>query len=54
VLADAGAEVLKIEPPEGDTLRAWRVEGIETSWKTICRNKFSLCLTCARPRASPW
>jgi crotonobetainyl-CoA:carnitine CoA-transferase CaiB-like acyl-CoA transferase len=49
VLADAGAEVLKIEPPEGDTLRAWRVEGIETSWKTICRNKFSLCLDLRSP-----
>jgi crotonobetainyl-CoA:carnitine CoA-transferase CaiB-like acyl-CoA transferase len=51
VLADAGAEVLKIEPPEGDTLRAWRVEGIETSWKTICRNKFSLCLHLRDPEA---
>ncbi|RVT95694.1 CoA transferase [Rhodovarius crocodyli] len=44
VLADHGAEVIKIEPPEGDTLRAWRVGGIETSWKTICRNKFSVTL----------
>ena len=44
VLADHGAEVLKIEPPEGDTLRAWRVKGIETAWKTWCRNKKSLCL----------
>lgn len=44
VLADHGAEVLKIEPPEGDTLRAWKVGGVETSWKTICRNKFSVCL----------
>ncbi|MFM8614297.1 MAG: CoA transferase, partial [Alphaproteobacteria bacterium] len=39
VFADHGAEVIKVEPPEGDTLRAWRVGGIETSWKTICRNK---------------
>lgn len=44
VLGDHGAEVIKIEPPEGDTLRAWRVGGIETSWKTICRNKFSVTL----------
>ena len=44
VLADHGAEVLKIEPPEGDTLRAWRVKGVETAWKTWCRNKKSLCL----------
>ena len=44
VLADHGADVVKIEPPEGDTLRAWKVAGIETSWKTICRNKRSVCL----------
>jgi crotonobetainyl-CoA:carnitine CoA-transferase CaiB-like acyl-CoA transferase len=34
VFADHGAEVIKVEPPEGDTLRAWRVGGVETSWKT--------------------
>lgn len=44
VLADHGAEVVKIEPPEGDTLRAWRVGGVSTSWKTICRNKKSVAL----------
>ena len=44
VLADHGAEVVKVEPPEGDTLRAWKVGGIETSWKTWCRNKKSICL----------
>jgi crotonobetainyl-CoA:carnitine CoA-transferase CaiB-like acyl-CoA transferase len=44
VLADHGAEVLKVEPPEGDSLRAWKVSGIETAWKTWCRNKRSLCL----------
>ncbi|WP_207537212.1 CaiB/BaiF CoA transferase family protein [Sabulicella rubraurantiaca] len=49
VMADAGAEVIKVEPPEGDTLRAWRVEGIETSWKTICRNKLSVCVNLKSP-----
>lgn len=44
VLADHGAEVLKVEPPAGDSLRAWKVGGIETAWKTWCRNKRSLCL----------
>ncbi|WP_037299846.1 CaiB/BaiF CoA transferase family protein [Rubritepida flocculans] len=49
VLADHGAEVLKLEPPEGDTLRAWRVQGVESSWKTWCRNKKSLCLALRDP-----
>lgn len=51
VLADHGAEVIKIEPPEGDTLRAWKVGGIETSWKTICRNKLSVALNLRHPDA---
>ena len=51
VLAEHGAEVIKIEPPEGDTLRAWKVQGLETSWKTICRNKFSVCLNLRHPAA---
>ena len=51
VLADHGAEVIKIEPPEGDTLRAWKVGGVETSWKTICRNKLSVCLNLRHPDA---
>ena len=49
VFADHGAEVIKVEPPEGDTLRAWRVGGVETSWKTICRNKKSICLDLKNP-----
>jgi len=40
---------VKVEPPEGDTLRAWRVGGLETSWKTICRNKKSVALDLKRP-----
>jgi formyl-CoA transferase len=49
VLADHGAEVVKMEPPEGDTLRAWRVEGVATAWKTWCRNKKSVCLDLRHP-----
>jgi crotonobetainyl-CoA:carnitine CoA-transferase CaiB-like acyl-CoA transferase len=49
VFSDHGAEVVKVEPPEGDTLRAWRVGGVETSWKTICRNKKSVALDLKRP-----
>jgi formyl-CoA transferase len=43
-LADFGAEVIKIEPPEGDTLRSWRVKGMETAWKVYSRNKKSVAL----------
>ncbi|MGE0750207.1 MAG: CaiB/BaiF CoA transferase family protein [Variibacter sp.] len=51
VLADHGADVIKVEPPEGDTLRAWRVKGISTTWKTWCRNKKSVCLQLRAPEA---
>ncbi|MCK8788035.1 CoA transferase [Roseomonas sp. NAR14] len=51
VLSDHGAEVIKVEPPEGDTLRAWKVKGVETSWKIFCRNKKSLCLDLRHPEA---
>lgn len=44
VLGDFGAEVIKVEPPEGDTLRAWKTEGVSTHWKIYARNKKSLCL----------
>jgi formyl-CoA transferase len=44
VLADFGAEVIKIEPPAGDTLRAWQTNGVATNWKLYARNKKSLGL----------
>ena len=52
ILADFGAEVIKVEPPEGDTLRAWKTEGVSTHWKVYARNKKSLCLDLRNPRAS--
>lgn len=51
VLGDFGAEVIKVEPPEGDTLRDWKVAGVETHWKTYSRNKKSLCLSLRDSRA---
>ncbi len=44
ILGDYGAEVIKVEPPEGDTLRAWQTNGISTHWKIYSRNKKSLAL----------
>jgi len=44
LLGDFGAEIIKIEPPAGDTLRAWKTKGIDANWKLYSRNKKSLCL----------
>lgn len=43
-LADFGADVLKIEPPEGDPLRDWREDGHSFFWDAYARNKRSVCL----------
>ncbi len=51
ILGDFGAEVIKVEPPEGDTLRAWRTQDIDTHWKIYARNKKSLCLDLRMPEA---
>jgi formyl-CoA transferase len=51
MLGDYGAEVIKVESPEGDTLRAWKTEGVSTHWKVYARNKKSLCLSLRDPRA---
>ena len=51
MLGDFGAEVVKVEPPAGDTLRAWQTQGVATDWKLYGRNKKSLCLELRRPEA---
>jgi formyl-CoA transferase len=51
VLGDYGAEVIKVEPPAGDTLRAWQIQGVQTNWKIYARNKKSLCLELRKPGA---
>lgn len=51
LFADFGAEVIKVEPPAGDTLRAWKTQGVQTNWKVYARNKKSLCLELRNPEA---
>ncbi|MBU2531406.1 MAG: CoA transferase, partial [Alphaproteobacteria bacterium] len=43
-LADFGAEVIKVEPPEGDALRHWKDDGKTLHWKVYGRNKKSIVL----------
>ena len=43
-LADFGADVIKVEPPQGDPLREWRDDGHSLYWKTYGRNKRSVVL----------
>jgi crotonobetainyl-CoA:carnitine CoA-transferase CaiB-like acyl-CoA transferase len=43
-LADFGADVIKVESPEGDPLRDWKDDGHSLFWKTYGRNKRSLAL----------
>src|SRR5258705_12032533 len=52
VLADFGAEVIKVEPPAGDTLRAWRTKDVPVTWKPYTRSQNSLCLELRTPEAS--
>ena len=52
LLGDFGAEVVKVEPPAGDTLRAWQTKGVATDWKLYARNKKSLCLDLRKPAAT--
>src|SRR5256885_13643648 len=51
ILGDFGAEVIKVEPPTGDTLRDWKINGVATHWKIYSRNKKSLALDLRKPAA---
>ena len=52
-LADFGATVDKVEPRDGDTLRGWRIRGVETAWKVHGRGKRSLCIDFRHKDAIP-
>jgi len=43
-LADFGADVIKVESGQGDTLRDWKNDGKPLWWKVYGRNKKSVCL----------
>src|SRR5690606_9538164 len=52
MLAEFGAEVIKIEPPvKGDPLRKWRLlhEGTSVWWQVQSRNKKSVTLDLRQP-----
>ena len=52
LLADFGAEVIKIEPPQGDMLRQWGppfIDDIGAYFLMFNRNKLSLALNLRRP-----
>ena len=53
IMAEFGAEVIKIEPPEGDPLRGWRKlhEGTSLWWYVQARNKKSVTLNLKDARA---
>lgn len=53
VLADLGADVIKIEPPQGDPVRKWgeQVDGHSLWWSVHGRNKRSVTIDLKAPRA---
>ena len=50
-LGDFGADVIKIEPPTGDPLRAWQENGLSLYWKVYGRNKRSIAMNLRQPEA---
>jgi crotonobetainyl-CoA:carnitine CoA-transferase CaiB-like acyl-CoA transferase len=43
-IADIAADVIKVEPPEGDLLRAWKLKNVAVKWKVYALNKRSIAL----------
>lgn len=52
LLADMGADVIKVEPPGGDSLRAWPPlsEGFSEGFASLNRNKRSIALNLKQPQ----
>ncbi len=53
LLAYFGAEVIKVEPPEGDPIRTWRgldEGGTSYWWRSVARNKRCITLNLREPR----
>lgn len=42
LLGDMGAEVVKIESPQGDPMRLWGQSKTPTAWRVIARNKYAV------------
>ncbi len=53
LLADLGADVIKIEPPSGDPIRQWgiHVDGNSPWWSQHARNKRCMTLNLKHPKA---
>nr|WP_251011177.1 CoA transferase [Variovorax paradoxus] len=52
ILADHGADVLKVEPPSGDETRTWGppfVDDVAAYFQGVNRNKRSICLDLSKP-----
>ena len=54
LLADLGAEVIKVEPPGGDPVRQWgkQINGQSLWWSQHGRNKRSMTLNLKHPKAA--
>ena len=53
MLADFGATVIKVEPPEGDSSRraGWHIDGTSAWFRLFGRNKHSITLDLKKPKA---
>ena len=54
LLADLGADVIKIEPPSGDPVRQWgkQVNGTSLWWSLHARNKRCITLNLKHPEGA--